>query len=476
MAKNKTEQKQQYMICALLDDLVPEDHLVRKLDRYVDWSFIYDICDPLYSNRGTNRVDPVVLFKMMFINIIFGYHSMRKTCEDIKVNLAYRWFLGLGFEDTVPDHSTFSQNYRRKFKDNNVSIRIFEAVIDQLISNGVIDPSVLFIDGTHVKANANKHKDVSREVQAAAKRCKKLLDEDVARDREEHGKKALKEKKNQAPEIKEIKASRSDPDCGYFHKGEKEKCFAYNANTSCDRHGYILGMSLDPGNIHDSQAVYHVLDFIDHMPFSPEIEKIVADAGYSNPELAHYVSEKDKELIVPKKRTRSRGKGKYGKFRYEYDEKLDAYVCPQGCLLRYCTTNREGRRIYKSSRKECEACPFRASKCTESKDGVKTIERHIWQEDLDKATQRASETEKETYQKRKQTIEKVFADGKRRHGLDYTLYTGFERVYDNLMLIFTGMNLKKLCTYLGRMQEAHCAQNSCFEHQNEETLKAMGIG
>lgn len=202
MAKNKTEQKQQYMICALLDDLVPEDHLVRKLDRYVDWSFIYDICDPLYSNRGTNRVDPVVLFKMMFINIIFGYHSMRKTCEDIKVNLAYRWFLGLGFEDAVPDHSTFSQNYRRKFKDNNVSIRIFEAVIDQLISNGVIDPSVLFIDGTHVKANANKHKDVSREVQAAAKRCKKLLDEDVARDREEHGKKALKEKKNQAPETK----------------------------------------------------------------------------------------------------------------------------------------------------------------------------------------------------------------------------------------------------------------------------------
>ena len=106
-------------------------------------------------------------------------------------------------------------------------------------------------------------------------------------------------------------------------------------------------MSLDPGNIHDSQAVYHVLDFIDHMPFSPEIEKIVADAGYSNPELAHYVGEKDKELIVPKKRTRSRGRGKYGKFRYEYDEKLDAYVCPQGCLLRYCTTNREGRRTGK---------------------------------------------------------------------------------------------------------------------------------
>ena len=78
MAKNKTEQKQQYMICALLDDLVPGDHLVRKLDRYVDWSFIYDICDPLYSNRGTNRVDPVVLFKMMFINIILGYHSMRE--------------------------------------------------------------------------------------------------------------------------------------------------------------------------------------------------------------------------------------------------------------------------------------------------------------------------------------------------------------------------------------------------------------
>ena len=472
MARNKNV-RQASILMGTFEDYIPQDHLLRKLDKYVDWNFIYDICDELYDSRGRNRVDPVVLFKMMFINIIFGFHSMRRTCDMIHLNIGFRWFLGLDMDEKVPDHSTFSQNYRRKFKDNDVAIRIFEAVIAQLLDNNLVDPSTLYIDGTHVKANANKNKSVNKEVEVAAKRCKNELDEEITKDREKHGKAPLKEKEEKT-EKKDIKTSTTDPECGYFHKGEKEKCFAYNANVACDRHGFILGMSMAPGNVHDSVEVYNLYDYMESTVFSGEIKKIVADAGYSNPELAHYTKKKGMQLIAPKKRSRAHKKGRYGKFSYRYDRENESYVCPQGCLLRYRTTGRTGRQTFASDKNECESCPLRETKCTESKNGVKVIERHLWQDDLDEAISLRKNEERDTYDLRKQTIERAFGDGKTSHGLEFTRYRGIDRVRDNVLLIFAGMNIKKLCTLLGK-REAKYAQKSLFAHQSDEIRKLAGV-
>ncbi|WP_352403142.1 IS1182 family transposase [Kandleria vitulina] len=472
MARNRIS-RQCTMLTGTLEDYIPHDHLLRKLDRYVDWSFIYEICDDLYDTRGRNRIDPVVLFKMMFINIIFGFHSMRRTCNEIEISFGYRWFLGLGMDDKVPDHSTFSQNYRRKFKDNDVAIRIFGAVIAQLLDNGLVDSSTLFIDGTHIKACANKNKSRNRKVEIAARRCKEELDAEIDRDREEHGKKPF-DRKEEAVAEKEIKTSTTDPECGYFHKGEKEKCFAYNANVACDRNAYILGMSIEPGNVHDSTAVYGLYDYLDSTPYARDIEKIVADAGYSNPELAHYTKGKNMQLIAPKKRSRARGKGKYGKHSFEYDREAKVYVCPQGCLLEYSTTNRSGRQQFRSNKKQCESCPKRQTHCTESKTGFKMLERHLWQDDLDEAISLRRGDERDTYAKRKQTIERAFGDAKMAHGLDYTRYRGLQRVTDIIALTFAGMNIKKMCTYLARLEEK-CAQKQNFEHQSDEVKKLVGV-
>lgn len=472
MAKNRQILNDSF-IMATLDDLVPQDHMVRKLDEFIDWDFIYDICDPLYSDIGAERVDPVVLFKMMFINIIFGYHSMRRTCEEIKVNIAYRWFLGIGFDQKVPDHSTFSQNYRRKFRDNNVAISIFEHFIGTLVNNGIADPSVLYIDGTHLKANANKHKYESREVEIAAKRYQKELDEEIARDREAHGLKQLKSKKKENSEKKEIKASTTDPDCGYFHKGEKEKCFAYNVNAACDRRGYVMAMSLDAGNVHDSVAFDPLKDDIDHI-HGEDVETLVMDTGYSTAPICHRVHKDGQEAIVPAKRTAAKRKGAYKKNQYQYNKEEDCYVCPAGCIIEYKTTTREGKRQYRSDGKQCESCP-NLKRCTLSENHVKVIERHVWQEDLDQSTAlQKSDEGREIYKARKETVERLFGDGKRRHGLDYTLYMGFERVYDSVALTFTAMNMKKLCTYWGKLRD-ECAQNMSFEHQNDEVKKAIGL-
>ena len=146
-----------------IDELVPEDHLVRKLESAIDWNFIYPLVSDLYSDVGRKSIDPVILFKMIFIDKLFGINSMRKTVEEIKVNLAYRWFLNLSFDDEVPNYSTWSQNYIRRYHDSDVFDKIFERIIKEAVDNKFIDTSCVFMDSTHQKANANKRKSHNEE-------------------------------------------------------------------------------------------------------------------------------------------------------------------------------------------------------------------------------------------------------------------------------------------------------------------------
>lgn len=472
MAKNRQTYNEVFVL-SKLSDLVPQDHLVRSLDEFIDWDFIYSICDPLYSDLGASRIDPVILFKMMFINILFGIHSMRNTCKEIEVNVAYRWFLGLSFEDKVPDHSTFSQNYSRKFKDNDVAVKIFVHIVKTLNEAGVMDLTSAFIDGTHVKANANKNKYQNKEIEIAATFYQKELEEEVNADRIAHNKQLLKSKKKEVPDKKNIKTSKNDTDCGYFHKGEKEKCFAYNANTACDRHGYVLGMNLYPGNVHDSQAFYGIYSKLQCL-YPDSIKNIVADAGYITPHICNLVDEHEQTLVIPYKRPMTK-KGFFKKHEYVYDEYYDCYLCPKDKVLNYRTTNKKGYKEYVSNPKECLHCELR-NKCTESKNHQKVVLRHVWEDKKEKFIDDFRHTPqwKEIYPLRKETIERTFADGKRRHGLDYTLYTGKEAVEFNLLLLFTGMNIKKFSRYMKSLKDK-CAQNLSYEHQSDEVKRLVGV-
>mgnify|MGYP000662165967 CR=1 FL=1 len=126
---NRANIKRDGLIMSTLDDLVPQDHLVRTLEATIDWKFIYPLVKSLYSNFGRRSIDPVVLFKMIFINYTFGINSMRKTCEEIKVNIAYRWFLGISIYEDVPNYSTWSKNYQRRYKDSEVFDQIFNHIL-----------------------------------------------------------------------------------------------------------------------------------------------------------------------------------------------------------------------------------------------------------------------------------------------------------------------------------------------------------
>jgi transposase len=159
MLTKNTQVNRDQLEMITLDQLVPENHLVRKIEAAIDFSFIYKLVENMYSSeRGRPSIDPVVLIKMAFIQYTFGIRSMRKTIEEIETNLAYRWFLGFGFHDKVPHFSTFGKNYERRFKDTDLFQKIFYRILKEASDKKLISAEHVFIDSTHVKASANKRK------------------------------------------------------------------------------------------------------------------------------------------------------------------------------------------------------------------------------------------------------------------------------------------------------------------------------
>ena len=467
--KNKIDRSQVEMIS--LDDLVPKNHLVRKLEAAIDLSFIYDEVRDLYKPYGRESIDPVVLIKIILIQYIFGIRSMRQTIKDIEVNTAYRWYIGYGMHEEIPHFSTFGKNYSRRFKDTDLFEKIFSRILAEVDKYGFIDDENIFIDGTHIKANANNHKYKNEVIQQSTRIYEKALQEEITRDRELHGKGPLKEK-DSVPKTQNIKTSTTDPESGMFHKGEHKKVFAYCSNTACDKNNYVLGFHVTPGNVHDSVSFWELYKQL--KAERKNVNGVVMDAGYKMPAIVKQILEDGKTPILPYKRPMTKD-GFFKKYEYVYDEFFDCYICPNNQVLNYSTTNREGYREYKSDKSKCKDCPFR-NRCTNSKDHVKVVTRHVWERYMEKVEDiRHTIGVKQIYSLRSQTIERVFADAKEKHGMRYTQYRGLKKVKMELNLIFACMNLKKLATWLDRLGLLPINPTSKHSNKRYNVLKSKII-
>ena len=440
-----------------MDELVPNDHLLRLIDRAIDWSFIYDLVEEKYStDNGRPSVDPVVLIKIAFIQYLYGIRSMRQTVQEIEVNVAYRWFLGLDMAEKTPHFSTFSKNYTRRFKDTDLFEQIFERILYECYRYKLVDPKEVFIDATHVKANANNKKMQKRIAKKEALFYEEQLKEEIQKDREEHGKKPLKDKDDDPkdPPItggdgKTEKVSTTDPESGWFHKGEHKEVFAYAVETACDKHGWILGYTVNPGNLHDSRTFKGLYDKLQ----STGIETAIMDAGYKTPAIAKTLIDDGIQPLFPYKRPMTKD-GYFRKHEYVYDEYYDCYICPNHQVLKYATTNRDGYREYKSDPRKCVGCPH-LSQCTNSKNHVKVITRHIWESYMEICEDiRHTAGMKELYKQRKETIERLFGTAKEAHGFRYTNMIGAARMRMKVGLTYAAMNLKKLARILAKRELA----------------------
>jgi len=187
-SNEKNKQIQYEFVC--LDELVPEDHLLRVIQKHIDFSFIREKVRQYYcEDNGRPSIDPVVLFKMIFIGYLYGIRSERQLEKEIQTNIAYRWFLGLSLTDRVPDHTTISWNRRTRFKNTGVFQEIFDEIVRLAIQHRMVGGRVLISDSTHLKANANKRKFKKHVIEKTSRTYLKDLDNAINEDREIHGKK-----------------------------------------------------------------------------------------------------------------------------------------------------------------------------------------------------------------------------------------------------------------------------------------------
>ena len=440
-----------------IDELVPHDHLLRIIDKAIDWSFIYDLVKDTYADGvGRPSIDPVTLIKIPLIQYLYGIKSMRQTIKDIEVNMAYRWFLGLEFYEDVPHFSTFSKNYTRRFKDTDLFEQIFQRILEECYKFRLVDPSEIFVDATHVKARANNKKMQRRIAQQEALFYADMLRKDINADREAHGKKPLKDNdKNNKPgaggdkfedytddvplDGKTIKCSTTDPESGWFRKGEHKNVFAYGIETACDKNGWIIDFTVNPGNEHDSRTFKGLYEKL----ANKGMEYCIVDAGYKTPAIAKMLLDDGVKPLFPYKRPMTKA-GFFRKYEYVYDEYNDCYICPNNQILKYRTTNREGYREYKSSGETCASCPY-LSQCTASREHVKTVTRHVWEDYMETCEDiRLTIGMKDLYSHRKETIERIFGTAKENHGFRYTQMYGKARMIMKTALTYACMNLKKL--------------------------------
>ena len=453
-----------------IEALVPKNHLLRKIEAVMDYDWLYERLDPYYCHdNGRPGTDPVVLIKMVLIQHLFGMASLRQTYERIQDTLSYRWFLGYSLLDEIPHFATVSYAFCRRFPPE-LTQEIFAHILNKALNNRMIDPSAVFVDGTHIKASANKKKFQKEQVKKAAKVYDEQLREEINADREKLGKAPIDDDEDKGGGITERTVSTTDPDAGMFVKGEHERQFAYEAHTVCDKNGFVLDVEVTAGNVHDSAAWDTVYDRISSR--FEEAKFIVMDAGYKTPWIAKKTLDNNTVPILPYTRPKTK-EGTYRLWEYTYEAEHDRYICPHGGILRHTTTDRDGRRIYRSKPKSCRDCPHKAL-CGANEKGQKVLSVHIWQEYLELAEQiRKTKKGQDLYSLRKETIERVFADAKEKHAMRYTHHRGLASVTRWVRLKYAAMNLKKLANWCWKYSYFfRFFLNSIFIYQKSVFLSA----
>jgi transposase len=441
---NRRDGIQQKMLCVTLESLMPEKHFLRDLDRLVNFDFVYEKVELLYSHTGRPSVDPVVIVKMMLLGYLYGIDSERKLEQEVQVNIAFRWFLGIDFDESVPDHSTFSQLRRRKFGGTNLFEEIFDKVVRICMDRGLITGKLLLTDSTHVRANARNDLyetvTVDDEPSAYIRRLNEravaegLLPEDY--------------EEKLTTKQKEIKISTTDPDSGYMHRPGKPNGFYYLSHQTCDaEYGLITDVLVTPGNASDcavhSQRIQYQID-----KFGFHTDAICADKGYDSSEIDADMLARKIRTYIPRKSPNTQ-EDRFQMSDYQYDEKTDTYCCPAGCVLKFSSYNpKTGRKEYCASVTDCRNCALK-EKCISQRSKRKMVTRSLNASDYEAKQENNGTPEYyEAMRLRQIWCEGNFSHQKANHNLDRTGKCGLGKAFEHCLLSATALNLRRMVKLL----------------------------
>ena len=429
----------QLQICVIdIGELVPENHLLKKIDKYVDFEFIYELAQPYYSSIGRKSVDPVVMVKMLLIGYLYGIKSERRLVEEINLNIGYRWFCGFNIDDKIPEHSLFSQNRRRRFTDSKIFQDIFNKIVMKCIEKRLVTGENMVSDGTFIPANVawNSRYEATEIIQ------KSTVDYLDSLKNELENTKGYKEPPAVTEEKKRLE-SRTDPDCRYVNQPRK-KGLGYLCEMTVDtENGIVTGVDCYGANRRESDIILKHLENQQER-LELDIKCVTLDSGYDvgavhrGLELLDIVG-----YCSPIKfHNNALKKG------FEYDCVKDCFVCLKGkelafnkLIFKKSTFNYY--RMYALPRRECIGCE-NLQHCAVDKGKIR-INASSYYGAMHRNRERCS-TDEYKYRRKLRSIwsEGTFAVLKREHKLKRAEKRGIHRVYEECLLSALALNLKRM--------------------------------
>ena len=425
-----------YAFC--LETHVPADHLLRAIDRFVDLGDLRTHLAPFYSSTGRPSIDPELLIRILLVGYCFGIRSERRLCEEIHLNLAYRWFCRLGLEGAVPDHSTFSKNRHGRFRDSDLLRHLFEAVVRRCIAEGLVGGEGFAVDASLIKADASRQRGVTGSEGLPATLVSRAIDEYLAvLDDAAFG---------AATEVTPKFISPADPAARWTGAHGGQAFFAYSDNDLIDLdHAVIVDVEASAAvRQGEVTAAKTMLDrTIERFRLYPE--RIAGDTAYGSGEMLDWlVNERGIEPHVPVFDKSRRTDDTFSRDDFTYDHDGDVYFCPGGKMLttKGTVVNDGTTLLYRASKYDCDACALKPRCCP--REPARKVPRSIHEGARDLARDIATTAAYQTSRRERKKVEMLFAHLKRILKLDRLRLRGPCGAHDEFLLAATAQNLRKL--------------------------------
>ena len=357
-----------------LEDQIPEHHLLRRIDRYVDFRFVREQLRDAYSSMGRPSIDPEILLRVLLVGYLYGITSERRLVEEVRMHLAYRWFTRLGFEQEIPDHSTFSKNRHGRFRDSGIFLEVFEEIVRRCLGAGLVEGKRLTVDGTVVAANASPQRGTKPEQLEEVAKVSRTVREYLAEVAQEN---PVSEPEENPPAHNSVAAryiSTTDPDACWAGKRGAPVPSYYDHylidNASC----IILRVEATRARFRqETLAARRMLAQVKER-FGVCPESLGADKAYGSGEFLAWLLERDIQPHIPVIDRRHQTRRRFTRDQFQYDPVENVFRCPQGQTLRYRGMDRQGQgHIYRTAEWQCCGCPvkkpalpgpFAGSSCT----------------------------------------------------------------------------------------------------------------
>jgi transposase len=428
-----------------LEDQVPETHLLRLIEKHISFAFVREQLKDRYSETGRPSIDPELLLRILWIGYLYGISSEGKLVEELRMHLAWRWFTGLGFDQEIPHHSTFSKNRHGRFQESRVFEQLFEQMVARCLEVGLVRGDNLSVDGSFVEANANKESRIPREQLAEVAHVKHNVRQYLAELEQQNP--------TEEPVHQQEQVSTTDPDATYATKGGTPARLGYYDNYLVDNHScVIVGVQATAARMSQETVAAQAMLTRFAQWQGREPASVAADATYGNGEFLQWLMERG---ITPYMRTRDSALRKnsplYGPERFTYLPESNSYLCPAGQQLNYGGHHARNRTdVYIGTRKRCGACAQKAQ-CTRSP--LKYLAIHIHEPARQRARDLANTPGFANAQRHRKKVEALFAELKNQIGLRRLRLRRLKFVREQFFLAAAAQNIKRLVRFLSQGSE-----------------------